>query len=313
VLVTGGAGFIGAALCRALVGVRAHVHAVSRGAPAVPIPGVRWWQHDLTDVAQVRELFERVHPQLIFHLAGSAAGARRLDLVLPTFHNNLTTTVNLLTTAAQVGCERIVVAGSLEEPPSAELNAIPSSPYAISKWAGSAYARMFHALFDTPVVLARVFMVYGPGRQTEQKLLPHVIQSLLRGDAPALTGGERPIDWVYVDDVAEGLLQMCCVPGLEGRTIDLGSGELVTVRRIVEQVVALTGATAEPAFGVIPDRPMEQVRVADAMATLSTIGWKARTTLEEGLRRTIDWYAGRVSNDPSTGSASSAPEISSQQ
>ena len=81
---------------------------------------------------------------------------------------------------------------------------------------------MFHQLWGTPVVLARLFMVYGPEQRDLTKPVPHVIVSLLQGREPQLASGKRPVDWVYVDDVVDGLVRVGLVPALEGQQVDLG-------------------------------------------------------------------------------------------
>lgn len=113
---------------------------------------------------------------------------------------------------------------------------------------------------------------------------------LLRGESPKLTNGQRQVDWIYVDDVVEGLLATAQVPDLEGCTVDLGSGTLVPIHAVVQQIVKLVGSQVEPLFGALPDRPREQVRVADTAYTHAKLGWKPATSLEDGLERTVDWY-----------------------
>jgi UDP-glucose 4-epimerase len=292
-LVTGATGYMGPRLCQRLAESDATVYGVSRGADDVERDGVRWRRADLADLDVTRRLLEEIRPDLVFHLAGLAAGSRSLDLVLPTFRSNLTTTVALLTAAAELGCGRIVLTGSMEEPEPDESGVVPSSPYAASKWAASAYGRMFQALFDTPVTVARIFMVYGPGVQNERKLLPYVIRSLLTNEAPKLSSGERRIDWIYMDDVAEGLVRLAMADDVEGRTVDLGSGRLVSVREMVERVARIVGGP-EPEFGALETREMEQVRAADVEATERWIGWCPSVPLDTGLRRTVDWHAARL-------------------
>jgi nucleoside-diphosphate-sugar epimerase len=231
-----------------------------------------------------------IKPDFIFHLASHVVGARDLDIVPPTFYSNLASTVNILTVATEIGCTRVILVGSLEEPDEHDITAIPCSPYAAAKWACSGYARMFHALYNTPVSIARLFMVYGPGQQDLRKLIPHVTLSLLRNEAPRLTSGYRKIDWIYVEDVVEGLLLMGHVPGIEGCTLDLGSGSLATIRTVVEQLIVAIGSDLEPIYGALPVRAMEQVRIADTRDTLAKIGWKPRTDLKNGLQATVDWY-----------------------
>ena len=289
-LITGASGFIGSHLCRRLCRDDVEIHAISRTDRHSTEKDVRWWQGDLADLTMVQELLTVVRPDIIFHLASYGVGTRELDVVAPTFRSNLMGTVNLLIAAAEIGCRRIVLTGSLEEPEQGDPEAIPSSPYAATKWAGSAYARMFHALYQIPVVILRLFMVYGPG-QDLRKLIPYVILSLLRGEAPKLTSGQRPVDWIYVDDVVDGLLAAGQVPGIEGCTIDLGSGVLVSVRAVVQQIVDIVGSSRPPVFGAVPDRPLEQVRAANPADTLAKLGWTPAIALEEGLKRTVDWYA----------------------
>jgi nucleoside-diphosphate-sugar epimerase len=216
-------------------------------------------------------------------------GAPDLQHVLPTFRANLQSSVSLLTAAAENGCKRLVMTGSLAEPEPSRGEMFPVAPYAAAKWASSGYARMFHALYGVPAVLARVFMVYGPAQKDLSKLIPYAILSLLQGKSPAISSGERLVDWIYVDDVVEAYLALAGAPGIEGQTVEIGSGKLVSIREIVGQVAHLVGGM-EPTFGALPDRPMEPVRIADVAQTRERIGWSPRTQLTEGLSRTVEWY-----------------------
>ncbi len=291
ILVTGASGFIGSHLCRSLLEKGAEVHGVSRESHSNKEHNLHWWYGDLSDAEKVRKLLTTVKPDVIFHLASHVVGTRKLDVVLSTFSSNLHSTVNLLLAATEVGCRRIVLTGSLEEPePNSTEEAIPSSPYAVSKWASSAYARMFHALYKTPVVIARVFMVYGCGQKDLSKLIPYMILSLIRKQVPKLSSGKREVDWIYVQDVVDGLLAIAQAADIEGSTIDLGSGKLVSIQTIAKLITEIAGSEIEPLFGALPDRPMEQIRVANAVETYAAIGWKSKTSLEEGLELTVKWY-----------------------
>jgi nucleoside-diphosphate-sugar epimerase len=293
VLVTGGRGFLGSHLCRRLLNCGVEVHATSRHPQSQQHTPVKWWQADLEDISAVRDLLATTKPDVIYHLAGSVGASPSLELVLPTFHSLLLSTVNLLTAVAETGCRRIILTGSLTEPHIAETEPIPGSPYAASKWAANAYGRMFHELFATPCVTVRPFMTYGPG-QDPRKIIPAVILSFLKGEAPRVSSGRWEADWVYVDDVIEGLLKVALVPKIDGATIDLGSGRLVSVQTIVEQLTGIVGNGLKPLFGALPDRPLEQVRVADIVDTHAKLGWKASTSLDDGLKQTVEWYRGQA-------------------
>jgi UDP-glucose 4-epimerase len=291
-LVTGASGFIGSRLCERLLEAHTDVHAVSRSEQTSSAT-VRWWATDVCDTEATLALVRKVKPDVIFHLASHVSGSRGLDAVLPTLHANLVSTVNILLGAAETGCRRIVLAGSLEEPDSENRQPVPVSPYAAAKFAAGAYGRMFHRLHGVPVVMLRIFMVYGPGQRDETKLVPYVITSLLRGESPGLSSGTRPVDWVYVDDVVEALMASTETEEALGETLDVGSGTLTPIRSVVEEIVRLLQPSVEPRFGALPDRPEERIRVADVERTQALLGWAPRTTLHDGLAATVDWFAAR--------------------
>jgi UDP-glucose 4-epimerase len=266
------------------------VHAVSRRPPHGRSVDLNWCSGDVTNIETVRDLFRKIKPDVVYHLASYVMGAPGLEHVLPTFHGNLQTSVNVLTAAAEIGCRRLVLTGSLAEPELAKGERFPSAPYAAAKWASSAYGRMFHALYKVPVVLARVFMVYGPGQTDLSKLVPYATLSLLQGKSPKVSSGERLVDWIYVGDVVEGYLRLIEADSVEGSTIEFGSGSLISIRKLLGHLADAVGSRIEVTFGALPDRPMEPVRVADVAQTYQRIGWKPVTSLTAGLQSTVGWY-----------------------
>lgn len=294
-LVTGASGFLGAGLCARLLEGGAEIHATSRARRVSDHPNLHWRQCDLAEFTVVKDLLEEIRPDAIFHLAGHVTAAPNANLVLPTFHSLLASTVNILATATTIDCSRVVVTGSLTEPEPGCLEAVPSSPYAAAKWAGTAYARMFHQLYRTHVVIVRPFMTFGPGQHRE-KIIPHVIHSLLQGNSPRLAGGEWRADWIYIDDVIEGFLAAACRSGLDGCTIDLGSGLLTSTREVVEKLGKLIDPTIKPLFGSVPNRPAEQVRIANTRYAKDKLGWEPRTSLDGGLEKTIRWHQSQLNH-----------------
>jgi UDP-glucose 4-epimerase len=295
ILVTGATGFLGSHLCRSLSAIACELHAISRKPPASN-EHLRWWQGDLSDFAQTQIVLKNIQPDVIFHLTTHGWGAPSLEHVLPTLRSDLIATVNLLTVATELRIRRLVLTRSLEEPQSTDPELVPSSPYAAAKWACGAYARMFHQLYRTPVVLVRIFMAYGPG-QPVQKLIPYTILSLLNGETPKLSDGQRLVDWIYVDDVIQGLLIAAQASDIEGSTIDLGSGILVSIREVVQQLVILVRPDVRPLFGALPSRPPEPIRAANISASYNRVGWKAATPLEKGLELTANWYRKQLQNN----------------
>jgi nucleoside-diphosphate-sugar epimerase len=292
VLVTGAAGFVGSHLTTRLVEAGDVVHGVVRpGTAGGSWPGAEAHAVDLADAAAVQRLVHDVRPEWVFHLAGRVTGDRRLDAAGSLVLDNLAPAVHVATAVAREGCARLVVAGSMEEPGRGEpATAAPGSPYALAKWAGSGVARLYHALYGVPVVIARLSMVYGPGQKDTTKLIPLVITSLLRGESPPLSSGRRAVDWIHVDDVVRGLEAAAVAPGVEGQTVELGSGRLVTIREVVDRLFAIVGTAGAPRWGALADRALERPVAADVEGSRRLIGWSPEVELEGGLAGTVDWY-----------------------
>ena len=148
---------------------------------------------------------------------------------------------------------------------------------------------MFHQLYGVPVTMLRLFMTYGPG-QKAYKLIPYTILSLLKGQPPKLSSGVRPVDWVYVQDVITAFIAAAVKPEAVGQIIDIGSGSLVPVREVIEEIHRLIPQSPKPLFGALPDRTVESVRRAETEAAARILAWRATTPLSEGLCQTIQWY-----------------------
>ena len=275
----------------------ASVHGVSRTESTGSASHVIWSRTELTDGPSVRALVRHVNPDVVFHLAGHVIGSQGLEHVGPTFDLNMVSTIHILTAATETDRCRVVLAGSMQEPHADDPAAVPCSPYAASKWACSGYARMFHALYQLPVIIPRPFMVYGPGQWDLTKLLPYVITSLLRGDTPRISSGTRQLDWVYVADVVDGLLVAAKSQYVDARTIDLGTGELVSIRDTVALVQELLGGRTEALFGAVADRPLERPHAARIDETTRLLGWTPATSLKDGLSETIAWYRSSPSTE----------------
>jgi nucleoside-diphosphate-sugar epimerase len=291
VLVTGAGGFIGGHVCRRLVEAGATVHGGVRGALPAPAPGIAWMPLDVLDPAALERAIDELRPYAVIHLASRVTGSRDPSHVLPMFDTNLASTVHILNAALRVGA-RVVLAGTMEEPfPGEPLDTPPRSPYAASKIAAAGYARMFGRLWGLEAIVLRPSMVYGPAQADLGKLVPHTVVSLLKGEAPRLASGRRVSDWVDARDVADAFVAAIAVASPAVPTVDVGSGELHSVRHVVERLVALVGNGVEPVFGAIPDPPDEAGRPADLETAARVLGWRAAIDLERGLRDTVAWYA----------------------
>lgn len=286
VLVTGASGFIGHHLCRRLRESGMYVIGVSRTETQARDVD-RWLVADLSRAEDVDRVMAEAKPDIVYHLASYVVGGREVGLVRPMFEANLMSTLNILIAAHTHQCRRVVLTGSLEEPQPDTCWAVPSSPYAAAKFAASAYGRMFYALYELPVVMLRLFMVYGPEQRDLNKLIPYTILALKRGEPPKVSSGERLVDWVYVDDVVDAFIACADADAAVGQTIDIGSGELVSVRDVVVTIAKMMAPEIEIAFGAVAERKHEQIRIADLGNAKQLLGWGPKTSLTEGLAATI--------------------------
>jgi nucleoside-diphosphate-sugar epimerase len=232
-------------------------------------------------------------------MASAVTGARDLDLVLPLMAANQAAAVNLLTAVAKSApAARVVLAGSLEEPHQPD-DLTPSSPYAAAKWAATAYARMFAALWDVRVSVVQIAMAYGPGQFDATKLVPYAALALLRGDAVRLSSGTRLVDWVYVDDVVDAIVRTAEKDAAIGEAFDIGSGQTTSIRDTVELLALVVGCDSGLLdFNAVADRPRDHTKRADPRVAAQLLDWRSSTSLQDGLRKTVAWYAENLAAFP---------------
>ena len=287
VLVTGATGFIGSHLVENLASLGGNVFGLTRSNKKCnPVQNI---QVDMTDYSSLRKALHLVQPEIVFHLAGLVDTRQDIHLVLPTMQNNLIGTVHLLTILKEIGSERIVVLGSSEEPDVFCPGGAPYSPYAASKDAITAYCKLFAAIFNIPVIVARPFMTYGP-RQAAEKFIPYSIISLLMKSAPKVSSGKRICDLIFIDDMVAGLLKIGASKLLNGDVVDLGTGKGTSLRSVLELLVELINPDLVPAYGEIPDRLGEYPQIADTTKARSFFDFQSSWSLRDGLAATIEWY-----------------------
>jgi UDP-glucose 4-epimerase len=295
VLVTGATGFIGQRLVRRLVRAEARVYAgVAPDESPEHVAGlpaqVKRLVFDLRDREAVQAAVAEATPHIVFHLA--AVGVTDPDLE-PTLALavNAGGTIHLLEALREGDVRRVVLVGTCYEYGAREAieGLDPFNAYAASKVAAWAFGRMYWRAHDLPIVTVRPFQVYGPG-QPAHTLIPAAIGAALAGKDFPMTPGEQERDFIYVGDIVAGMLAAAVTPGVEGESLDLGTGQIHTVRQVVERIWAMTEARGQVLPGALPYRPGEVMRIiADADCTVAVTGWRAQVGLEEGLKRTLDW------------------------
>jgi nucleoside-diphosphate-sugar epimerase len=211
---------------------------------------------------------------------------------------NVEGTLNVVEAARREGVSRVVqtssseVYGTAMTVPIAESHPLnPQSPYAATKVAADQLALSYLRSFGTPVVVVRPFNTFGP-RQSARAVIPTIISQALSRDSVELGSLHTTRDFTYVDDTVAGIMRCGEVDGIDGEVINLGTGVEVTVGEVAERVFALLERElplrqADERLRP-PDSEVERL-LADAGKAKELLGWEASVSLEEGLRRTIEW------------------------
>jgi nucleoside-diphosphate-sugar epimerase len=241
----------------------------------------------------------------VFHQAALPSVARSVADPLHTHQVNATGTLRLLHQAHQAGVRRFVYAGSSSAygdtpvlPKREEMTPQPRSPYAVAKLAGEHYVRCFHTVYGTETVVLRYFNVFGPRQDPASQysaVIAIFLDRALEGRPPTINGdGEQTRDFTFVENVVEANLLACHAPAeaAAGEVFNVGCGERTTVNALWRAIREVAGAPVEAVHG--PARPGD---VRDSLASLERIqerlGYRPQVSLEEGLRRTLEWFLAR--------------------
>lgn len=299
VMVTGATGFVGACLVRRLVALGHEVHAVLRAESntwrlAGILDRVVCCRLDLKDDEAVTRAVRTCRPEAVLHLAtfgGFASQNNPADIIA----TNLLGTVNLLTACEQAGVSCFVNTGSSSEyghkgAPMRESDLPePVSAYGVAKGAATLYCRAEALAKGLPVATLRLFSPYGPW-DDPRRLIPYVISTLLRGNAPRLAGPEAVRDFVFIDDVVDAYLRLLEGGFTPGAVYNVGGGEQQSIGAVVRLITDQIGNGIEPLWGTIPhQRPEPSVWCADLSLVRQELGWQPSTSLRDGLAKTIDW------------------------
>lgn len=300
-LITGASGFIGSHVARLLVREGVELHALVREGSTLErvadvVGDMRLVRADVRDAAEVERHVARITPEACIHAAWYAIPGEYLhaDENLPL----VAATAALASALARSGCRRLVGLGTCLEYDtraatlSESTPTRPASMYAASKLAAFLLAEQVGARNGMEVAWARLFYQYGPFEE-DRRLVPTVIGALVRGEEARLTSGEQVRDFLHVDDVAAAIWAVAR-SGVTG-PVNVGSGEPVTVRALVETIGSIFGRPDLLAFGALPDRPGDPPVVsADNRRLVEDCAWRRSRTHADGLRETVEWWRSRT-------------------
>jgi dTDP-glucose 4,6-dehydratase len=329
VVVTGGAGFIGSALCRHMVGQRGDIvlnvdkltYAANLGSvePIASQANYRFAQVDIANATQIAQLVKEFAPEAIVHLAAETHVDRSIESSRAFIQTNIVGTSILLDVAREywsglpsarqkrfrfllVSTDEVYGSLNLQDAAFTEASSYdPSSPYAASKAAADHLASAWHRTYGLPVVISNCSNNFGP-YQFPEKLIPLTILNALEGKTIGVYGkGDNIRDWLYVDDHARALVQVLRA-GKPGEKYNIGARNQRTNLQLVQTICDIVDDTVGDGGGrqaliqFVADRPGHDFRYAiDPGKAEQELDWSPSETFETALQQTIKWYIGNRS------------------
>jgi len=304
-LVTGGAGFIGSNLSRALLdrGFRVRILDNFSTGRLSNLEGIRdrieLIEGDLRSLDAIRIAVKGA--RFVFHLGALPSVIRSVEDPAPSNEVNITGTLHLMLAARDAGVERFMFTSSSSVygdtptlPKQEDMTPMPLSPYALSKLTGEHYARMFYALYGLKTYSLRYFNVFGPRQDPASHyaaVIPLFIQAFSQNRAPVIYGdGEQTRDFTYVDDVIAG--NICCMTAPEeaaGGVFNLAWGYRTSINELAGNIAALLGKNIQPVHAPAREGDVRDSQ-ADSTRARTLLKWNPSIPFDEGLRRTIHWF-----------------------
>jgi UDP-glucose 4-epimerase len=306
ILVTGGAGFVGSNLVKRLLRDKARVTVLddlfTGRLENLPEGGYEFVKGSVCDAPMVQGLVE-TH-ELIFHLAAR-------NIVVSTrnpredFETNIGGTLNVLMAARAAGGRRIVYTSSTSvygNPRSMPINEDDSlsllTPYAVSKLGGENYCMAFYESYGLPTTAVRYSNIFGPGQDPANPycgVVAKFLESLLADRPPVIHGdGNQTRDFTFIDDAVEATVLAGTSDRALGEVFNVGTGVETRVNELASLLIRLTGSRAVPAHSDRRDIDNIRRRVVNIEKARRALRWTPEVTLEEGLRRTVEWQRRRM-------------------
>ena len=313
VLVTGGLGFVGSAICKELVTCGVNLIVLdnrSRGTPA-NLDGLQYadFNVDIRDYEKVNYVFQLTHPDIIIHLAAMHFIPDCNKNPASCLEINVVGTENILTSCRQHGVKRVVITSSMAVYPIKNTSnqesdqAVPFDVYGESKYLNELQAGRFQRETNIDTIAVRLSNVYGP-RETNPHVIPEIMAQILSGKENINLGNIKPKrDFIYTDDVAQAYCTLATNQLLHGfYTVNLGSGKEYSIHQMLQILSKLLGREIKSTYDPERYRSVERMHLlADISKIKSLTDWEPKISFTEGLRRTCRWYG---ITTPSEGSSS---------
>ena len=300
-LVTGGAGFIGSHISETLIERGHRVRVVDNFATGYQRnlrPGVEFVQGDLADPDVAAAAVRGV--DFVVHQAAIPSVPRSVEKPVESHRANVDGMLNMLIASRDAGVKRLVFAGSSSVygdtavlPKTETMPTNPLSPYALQKLTGELYGQMFTRLYGLETVTTRYFNVFGPRQDPGSAysgVISLFIKALSEGTRPIIYGdGEQTRDFTYVANVVDGVIRAAETPGVGGQVFNVATNGRISLNQLLETLKKIFGSDVEPIYKAARTGDVRDSQ-ADISKAMKMLGYRPTVGLEEGLRKTVDWF-----------------------
>ncbi len=300
ILITGGAGFIGANLTKKLINSGYNIDLTLRKSSNLwrikdILDKVKIHYVDLLDKNKLTKIVKKINPIFIIHLATYSDYRNEADVEKMT-DVNIKGTLNLLHASKNIGYKMFVNTGSSSEygtknKPMRESELTePISFYAATKTSATLLCQVFAREYKKPIVTLRPFSVYGP-LEENKRFIPTIIKAVIKNKAIKLTPGNQRRDFIYIDDIVDIYIKTIFQgKKLSGQILNMGTGLEYTNDEVVKILFEIAGKKVKIEKGTFPKRLWDTSHwVTDISKIKKYLKWKPKFSLEDGLKKTYDW------------------------
>lgn len=298
ILIVGGTGFIGKHLTERCLRETSNVTCLGltdRFNKECHLPGAEFLQADICNRDVLKSILLHKSFDYVFNLGGYIDHSHYFLGGRKVIESHFISLMNLIECLDRERLKGFVQIGSSDEygaapaPQKETMRERPISPYSFAKVAASHFIQMLHHTEGFPGVTLRLFLVYGPG-QNDQRFLPQIIKGCLNKSEFKTSEGKQLRDFCYIEDVIDAMVKAAVFPLSKSHIINIASGSLISIKEMIGKIIVLTGG-GKPLWGAHPYRKGENMELyADISLAKKLLNWEPCTGLEDGLRKTIEYY-----------------------